>query len=675
MVALEDDSLFIGALHFWGVSHPPGYPAHTFFGGLFYRLLPFLSPAYKAHLFSGFAAAAACAAVYAVVAMFIKERAFALLAAAAFAASKTFWSQAIIAEVYTLNAFLFFFVFALCLAAVGRNDNRLLVAAAIVYGVGLANHYPLLMLATPGLAVIALPLLRRRLLNLITLPLVAMATAALFYLWMVWRSHHDIDYNFYGAINDWEQFWFYVSRSGYANIDNQAGVGWEDKITYIRFLSSEILWQFTPVGFAFAVVGFFTMLRSQRLLCFGLSLSFFCSSFLLIYLLNFEALALKLAIFRVYPIIAYGVMAIWLAWGAASIVALLRLATARRVATAAIIVIITAATGAAHWNDNNRRHYRWANDFAQAKLQSVEFGAAVFLYDDLDLPLGYLHYVKGVRRDLTIYNSHGLIYRNRLFPVQTPNFPPADSPNTTSVAFILQNFIRSSHRPVYYHPQQRALFYSPSDFSGFFNLVSRDQEENRLVLSRQVLRWLSDTLAVNDAHFDIWTRFQIRSAVLQIVFAFNEHEDELRRRIPQWRDITARVREKYPIAQIAHFERNMNRMNATQLTQAMAWANAFDIKKASFLDKVEKSQFYLLRARLSRLAGVDDGYGENLQTALEQLATTKNPAVQPLLVYYFNRGYHCEFYDIAAMFYPQSQDMPLRARRLLAIAAKHCHAA
>ena len=71
LVGLEDDGLFISNLHFFGVAHPPGYPIHTFLGGIFYHLLPFGTPAFKGHFFSGFVGAIACAAIYATVAMLL----------------------------------------------------------------------------------------------------------------------------------------------------------------------------------------------------------------------------------------------------------------------------------------------------------------------------------------------------------------------------------------------------------------------------------------------------------------------------------------------------------------------------------------------------------------------------------------------------------------------------
>ena len=60
-----------------------------------------------------------------------------------------FWSQAIIADVYTTNTAVVFLTLALVQEAAQRRSTRLWVASAAVYGLGLANHYPLLILASP----------------------------------------------------------------------------------------------------------------------------------------------------------------------------------------------------------------------------------------------------------------------------------------------------------------------------------------------------------------------------------------------------------------------------------------------------------------------------------------------------------------------------------------------
>jgi len=105
-VALEDDGLFILSSYFLGIEHPPGYPLFIWIGHLF-TYLPFGSVAYRVHLASALFGALTGGAAWLCARALIGGRLPAYLAAFALGVSPVFWSQAIIAEVYTLNTFFF----------------------------------------------------------------------------------------------------------------------------------------------------------------------------------------------------------------------------------------------------------------------------------------------------------------------------------------------------------------------------------------------------------------------------------------------------------------------------------------------------------------------------------------------------------------------------------------
>jgi hypothetical protein len=86
-----------------GVAHNPGYPIYMALAKL-WTFLPAGDIAYRVNLFSAFMAAIAVAAVYLATTMLARERVAGIFAAAALAVSWTFWSQAVIAEVYTAGA-------------------------------------------------------------------------------------------------------------------------------------------------------------------------------------------------------------------------------------------------------------------------------------------------------------------------------------------------------------------------------------------------------------------------------------------------------------------------------------------------------------------------------------------------------------------------------------------
>lgn len=146
-----------------GITHPTGYPTWTMFVHLF-TYLPFGDPAYRANLTS---------AVFGAVAVFLlffaglrlSARAWAAaVGALAFAAGNTFWSQAIIAEVYTLNAAFVSLIILVLLVWRDTRENRYLLAAAFLMGLSLTNHVTSgLLLPTAALFVFAVD--RRKLLD------------------------------------------------------------------------------------------------------------------------------------------------------------------------------------------------------------------------------------------------------------------------------------------------------------------------------------------------------------------------------------------------------------------------------------------------------------------------------------------------------------------------------
>jgi hypothetical protein len=87
----------------WGIAHPTGYPLFIGLGKLF-SLLPINSMAWRVNLSSAIFAAIAVWLIYRTIVALTSDRIAAALAALVLAASPVFWSQAVVAEVYALNA-------------------------------------------------------------------------------------------------------------------------------------------------------------------------------------------------------------------------------------------------------------------------------------------------------------------------------------------------------------------------------------------------------------------------------------------------------------------------------------------------------------------------------------------------------------------------------------------
>lgn len=130
-----------------GLAHPPGYPLYTWLGKIF-TWLPFGDVAYRINLMSAVGAASTVAGLYLLISMLLQPRVASPIlrrASAAFAAlilafSPTFWSQAVIAEVYAANAAMIIISLLLLLRWEMTRRDRDFFLFALVYGLSLGTH-------------------------------------------------------------------------------------------------------------------------------------------------------------------------------------------------------------------------------------------------------------------------------------------------------------------------------------------------------------------------------------------------------------------------------------------------------------------------------------------------------------------------------------------------------
>ncbi len=157
-----------------GIAHPTGYPLYLLLGWAWSHALPIGDVAYRMNLFSALWAALAVGLSYPLALRVVRRgapgvsstvaRLAAVTAAATFAVGETFWSQAIIAEVYSFNAFFVVLILLLSFRLAGTPERaspakgrispqaRHSLALAFVYGLSLTHHSTMLLLS-PGVLV------------------------------------------------------------------------------------------------------------------------------------------------------------------------------------------------------------------------------------------------------------------------------------------------------------------------------------------------------------------------------------------------------------------------------------------------------------------------------------------------------------------------------------------
>jgi hypothetical protein len=156
-----DSGEFQFAAYLGGFAHPTGYPLYLLLGYLWTHLLPVGGPAYRMNLFSALWGGVAVGLTYLLAAQMIRlaappaaprrvARLSALFAACLFAVTPTFWSQAVVAEVYTLHAALLAAILLGLVTWKARESApgryRLLYVSAFLFGLGLTHHRSTLLL-------------------------------------------------------------------------------------------------------------------------------------------------------------------------------------------------------------------------------------------------------------------------------------------------------------------------------------------------------------------------------------------------------------------------------------------------------------------------------------------------------------------------------------------------
>ncbi|MFQ5595577.1 MAG: protein O-mannosyl-transferase family [Anaerolineae bacterium] len=146
---LDSAELSVGA-YTLGLVHSPGYPLYLLLGKLF-TLLPVGDVGYRLNLMSAAFGIVTILLVYDIARRLTRQSVIALAAALFLAFSWYFWTDAIVAEVYTLQAAFTAGLLWLLLIWRERRERRWLYVFALAAGLSCAN-YPATGLIAPGLA-------------------------------------------------------------------------------------------------------------------------------------------------------------------------------------------------------------------------------------------------------------------------------------------------------------------------------------------------------------------------------------------------------------------------------------------------------------------------------------------------------------------------------------------
>ncbi len=533
VVTFEDSPLFNISCYYGQPAHPPGYPLYSILCFPFAHL-PFLSVPMGGNLLSALLGAAGCAVLFLIAVNLGIRRTYAFMAGACFGFSRIFWSQAIIQEVYSLHTLLLLSAFLFALLYSRNPKVRYLKWFAAFAGFSLANHYPLFMLSSPALIFLLIPAWRRIAGHLGDLSVfrsvavIFLATGVVPYLYL-FMANLDSPVNFYGAIDSFELFGDYITRSGYSGTDNQE-ISLFEKTVYFKLIAESAAAQYGRLFLPFAAAGcILSWRRWGKAVCCAVASLYLCSTWLLVLLVDFQYSELWAGVFSVYMVAAHSSFALWGALavqygteeGMRRLGGLFMDGRIRRFSGIVFAVATVAAVMFSNFSFNNRAQDRLAYDYSRAIIDGLDENAILLLGGDPNLPVVELNLVEGVRRDVTIYSITGLLLANRYVSVFS-------TPGEQEAAAV--ELVKETGRPVYYF-KEFPHGYGVEDF-GLYKKVRKDLPagERKTTLRPEILSlWEESELRGDDPHFDSLVKRLNRVKIGRVVFDADNVSPEIRK--------------------------------------------------------------------------------------------------------------------------------------------------
>jgi hypothetical protein len=302
----------------WGIPHRFGYPLYIALSRLF-GYLPLGSLAYRINLMSAFFAALAAVTVYFLVDRLVRsdgaaDPIAAASAALSFAFSRALWGQAVMAEVYALNAFLIGLVLLVLLAwhqaqLRGGRARGLLYLGIGLYALSFGNHMTVVTLVP---AVLFLLLSTEPRLFLSPRPLAAMAglmaLGAGQYLYVIIRAHQQPLLNELGPFS-WRGWIHWMTRNRFPG--QFFGYSAGDQVDRLRLYLELLEKQFFRWGYILGWIGAWERLKAG-----GRSFLFLALAALGLYAfgMNYGGVT-----FRIYLIPSYLIFAVFLGCGLSAV--------------------------------------------------------------------------------------------------------------------------------------------------------------------------------------------------------------------------------------------------------------------------------------------------------------------------------------------------------------------
>ncbi len=409
-VYVEGSGELIGAVSMLGTPHPTGYPLFCLFGRLVVVALPMGNTALEVNI----ASALMCALAASALSAFLHSRGMhswtAVGSALAFAFSATFWSQAVIAEVYGLSMLAAVTMLAVWTKAFDHlPSERWLVVAAFCTGLAASTHLSQLLLA-PGIGLLGLwrwyragawaTLAARWATAAKMLGAACIGYSVVLYLPL--RSGRGSGFH-WSSLDTLAALWDHLTAALYRS--SFFGMPWEGALINASRFAHQMVTEFPPLLLAPMAWGLWVALKRDPAVTWMVG----CAAVVnLLTALNYHRDPNGLDVFFLQAILS-GV--IFLAYGVDDVAR--RMTRHLGVSRQAVGGLFATLIALAVIVDNHRQADRsdsWvAYQYGLDILHSLPPSAILLSEgDDASFILDYLKRVEGIRPDVTLYNRNGL---------------------------------------------------------------------------------------------------------------------------------------------------------------------------------------------------------------------------------------------------------------------------
>lgn len=399
-----------------GVAHPPGYPLFTILGYLLTRLsfLP-VTPAFLVGLISAISASIGLLVFYFLSFLLSKNKIASLLATSILAFSFLYWFYAEIAEVFALNSFFAIVLFFFAILIRKKSGPFLFFIFFLFTGLSLTNHQTIIFIFPSLFLLLAKPWwsMIQKSKKQLFLSLLGLGLGFLPYLYIPWAASHNPVIN-WDNVHDIPSFFHLVLRQDYGTF--QAGIF--DKPTFLQRLITirvyllYLLSQVTIPVVTVSICGLGVLWKRDRMLFGAFVLAFLLSgpffvayagfpltgSFILGVYERFFALSALLII------MPFSIGILWLATRLSNVLRRTVYITIFQL----VFFMIPLALLLYNFPKTNLSSVMIGDTYAEDLLLPLPaHSLLVFNGDTLVFNTWYVHYVRGVRSDISLYNMGG----------------------------------------------------------------------------------------------------------------------------------------------------------------------------------------------------------------------------------------------------------------------------